>query len=134
MAHAGDFYRVTLKRTHYDWGMYRTTETRDPIAGEGYIPIPKEYAEHFHLLNSNGTNKMDVLGQNLFYYRTADGFRHGILRAQGCHSAGDIYAKQFSENGDLKAIGAWFAYIGAVEGTRIEVKWESEDSVVISRV
>ena len=83
MAHAGDCYTVELRRIHFDWGRYRNTATRNPVAGEGYIPIPKEYAQRFELLNSNGTGGVDVPGKNIFRYRTEDGFAHGTLKAQG---------------------------------------------------
>ena len=134
MAHAGDCYTVELRRTHFGWGRYRSTATRNPVAGEGYIPIPREYAQRFELLNSNGTGGADVPGKNIFRYRTEDGFAHGTLKAQGCESAGNEYAKQFSEEGNLKAIGSWFAHIGVEEGTQIKVLWETDEDVVLSKV
>lgn len=40
MAKAGDYYTITLKKSHLDWGTHRYTGTREEIPGEGYIPIP----------------------------------------------------------------------------------------------
>lgn len=134
MAKAGDYYTVTLKKSHLNWGTHRYTGTRGDVLGEGYIPIPKDVSRRFHLVNSNGTNGGDELGKNLFSYTTADGSTHGYLKAQGCNTAGDIYAKQFSGDGDLKAIGAWFAHIGATEGTIIKVEWLSSTEILLSRV
>lgn len=134
MAVAGNYYTITLKQTHLNWGTHRYTGTRDSIDGEGYIPIPKDSACRFELLNSNGTHGADEMGKNLFRYTSDDGSISGILRAQGCNSAGDIYAKQFSVDRDLKAIGSWFAHIGAEEGTVIKVAWTSPVDIVLSKV
>lgn len=132
MAKAGDSYVVTLKKTHLNWGTHRYTGTRGDVLGEGYIPIPISEAHRIGLFNSNGTYGADEMGKNIFRYSSDDGFVKGILRAQGCNSAGEIYAKQFSEDGDLKAIGSWFVHIGAIEGTKIKVSWTSPTDVVLS--
>ncbi|QTE67649.1 hypothetical protein JNO48_10640 [Clostridiales bacterium] len=134
MARTGDSYTVVLKDSHIKWGTYRNTETREPVPLEGYIPIPKECAVEFNILNSNGTDKRDIFGQNLFYCRSEDGFFEGVLKAQGSSDAGDIYAKQFAENDNLKGLGYWFRDIGAEVGSRVRVSWTSSDSVVISMV
>lgn len=60
-----------------------------------------------------------------------DGYFHGILRAQGSRSLGDIYAKQFAGDGDLKALGRWYAQIGARPGDRIRVYWISKVKIQI---
>ncbi len=134
MANIGDSYTVTLKESHLGWGTHRYTDTRDQICGEGYIPIPSKYAHRFGLLNNNGTDYMDILGQNLFNCTSADGFFEGVLRAQGCRKAGDKYAKQFSVDGDLKALGNWFYEIGAEVGDEIEVSWTSPTDIVIEKI
>ena len=65
--------------------------------GEGYLPIPRNIAKQFGILNSNGTTAgSDEHGKNLFRCKSADGEFSGILKAQGCNTAGDIYAKQFA--------------------------------------
>ena len=133
MAKAGDSYVVTLKKSHLNWGTHRYTATRDYIEGEGYIPIPRHRAMAYALYNSNGTNKRDELGKNIFRYSSNDGRFSGLLRAQGSNSAGDIYAKQFAADGDLKEIGRWFSYIGASIGTKIQVEWTSPTDIIISR-
>ena len=123
MASTGDFYIVELKEPHLDWGRVRYTNTRDRIPGEGYIPIPATDAYRLNLLNSNGTNGNDVLGQNLFYCTSADGSYQGVQ-----------YAKQFSEDGNLRGIGSWYASIGAVPGDRIRVFWTSPVDIIIEKL
>ena len=134
MANTGDFYEVELKKTHIKWGTYRYTETRASIEGEGYIPIPKSYAEKYTLLNSKGTHGEDVYGKNLFNCVSADGLFHGVLRAQGNTGAGEPFAKQFSGDHDLRAIGTWYSQVGAHEGTIIRVEWVTPKDIVISVV
>ena len=134
MANRGDSYTITLKKSHLEWGTHRYTGTRDQIYGEGYIPIPSEYAYRFGLLNNNGTGYMDILGQNIFNCRSADGLFQGILRAQGCNKAGDKYAKQFSGDGNLKALGNWFSQIGAVIGDKVRVSWISSTDIIIEKI
>ena len=65
-----------------------------------------------NLLNKNGTRGRDILGMNLFNCHSADGYFNGVLRAQGNQNRAN-FAKQFSADGDLKAIGEWYAVIGA---------------------
>lgn len=134
MANTGDTYIITLRKSHLEWGTHRYTNSRNQIYGEGYIPIPADYAYSYELLNSNGTGYRDVLGKNIFYCESADGLFKGVLRAQGCREAGDKYAKQFSGDGNLKSLGTWFAQIGAVVGDRIRVSWVSPTAIVIERV
>ena len=134
MAIAGNNYTVTLKNAHLNWGEYRDSHTRPPISGEGYIPIPRDIAKMFHILNTNGTGKIDVWGQNIFHYKTSDGRQNGVLRAQGCSGYGDIYAKQFSADNDLKKIGTWFKDIGADVGTVINVEWVSPYDIILTKV
>lgn len=86
------------------------------------------------LFNGNGTNHVDILGKNLFECESVDGYFHGILRAQGSRSLGDIYAKQFAGDGDLKALGRWYAQIGARPGDRIRVYWISKVKIQIEKL
>jgi len=99
MPKAGDSFIVTLKPSHLGWGIYRYTDTRDPIYGEGYIQIPRQYAEKFGIFNYNHP------AENSRYHFTAvNGQYSGTLLAQGCSRAGDVYAKQFAEEKNLKGI------------------------------
>ena len=133
MAKSGDYYVITLKKTHIEWGTHRYTGSRGDILGEGYLPIPRNIAKQFGILNSNGTTAgSDELGKNLFRCKSADGVFSGILKAQGCNTAGDIYAKQFAGDNDLKILGSWYSHIGAREGTRIKVEWISPTDIVLS--
>lgn len=133
MAHTGDSYIASLSKSHLKWGVHRYTYTREPIIGEGYIPIPKKYAREFNILNSNGTPSGDTYGLNLFRFSTEDGLFSGTLKAQGCSNAGDIYAKQFAGNGDLKMLGKWYDAINASVGTRIKVTWISATDIILSK-
>lgn len=134
MAKAGDGFIVELSQSHVAWGTYRFTNSREPISGEGYIPIPLRDARRLDLFNGNGTNNIDIWGENLFECESVDGYFHGTLRAQGSRLAGDIYAKQFAGDGDLKALGRWYAQIGARPGDRIRVYWISKIKIEIEKL
>ena len=118
MPKAGDSYTIELKTSHLNWGQHRYTATRDPIAGEGYIPIPKARATEF-----------DIKLGNLYQAVFSDGFSSFTCRASGNSHAGDVYAKQFQGDGDLKAFGRWFTYCQAKEGDTVQVRFIS-DSIV----
>ena len=134
MARAGDCYEVELKEPHLGWGTYRSTNTRERREGEAYIQIPADIARSFNLLNSNGTGGRDVWGENLFRCTSADGFFNGVLRAQGSSFAESIYAKQFSGDKNLRAIGDWYEAIGAQVGDAIKVTWTSNVDIVIEKL
>lgn len=134
MATAGNSYTIVLKKAHLEWGVHRYTGSRGIVYGEGYIPIPATYARAFNLLNQNGTNYTDILGKNLFNCVSSDGLFAGVLRAQGNSGAGDIYAKQLSGDGDLKALGDWFYAVGANVGDKVKVLWTSPTDVVIEKL
>ena len=134
MANAGDTYTTILKEAHLKWGIHRYTYTRDRIYGEGYLLIPIKFARLFSIYNSNATKGKDVLGVNIFNCTSRDGLFEAQLKAQGCSRAGSQYAKQFSANDDLKAIGSWFSTIGAQVGDKIKVTWTSPTDIVIERI
>lgn len=134
MANTGDSYVITLKQSHLGWGTYRYTNTRGPVSGERYIPIPAQYARRYNIVNSNATGGRDILGQNIFNCTSSDGFFTGQLKAQGNNAAGGNYAKQFSVNNDLKALGTWFVHINAQVGDRIRVTWVSPTDITIEKI
>ena len=134
MANTGDSYVVSLKASHLGWGTHRYTDTRPAIPGESYLPIPIKYARNYNIVNSNGTNGQDVLGQNIFHCTSADGFFNATLKAQGCSHKGDIYAKQFSVNNNLRALGTWYNHINAQIGDQIQVTWTSPTDIVLERI
>lgn len=134
MAKAGDSFVVELSQSHVAWGTYRFTNSREPISGEGYIPIPLIDARRLKLFNGNGTRHVDKWEKNLFECESMDGFFRGILRAQGSRSAGDIYAKQFAGDGDLKALGRWYAHIDARSGDKIRVYWIDAKRIEIEKL
>ena len=135
MAKIGDWYIVELLAPHLGWGVVRYTNTRERIYNEGYIKIPADIARDYEIYNSNGNNGADILGRNLFYCDTADGYLNNVVvKAAGSKCAGDIYAKQFQGNGDLKLIGRWYKYIGAQVGDRIRVTWVNSDRIYLERL
>lgn len=134
MAKTGDSYVVTLKKAHLEWGTHRYTHTRGRIYGEGYLPIPARRARAYEIYNSNNTGGYDVLGVNIFNCQSRDGFLNCEMKAQGCSTAGSVYAKQFSVDDDLRALGDWYAHIGAVEGDRVRVTWMSATDIVLEKI
>ena len=130
MAKQGDSYRIKLKPPYLNWGDYRNPTNREFIDGEGYIPIPREYAERFGIFNSNHIPK--GLGYNMFYASSADGFLDNVLLlAQGCSNAGDVYAKQFSVKGDLKKIGSWYRHCNASTDNFVKISWLSPTEILL---
>lgn len=130
MAIAGNTYTIQLGYSHLGWGNHRYTNSRDIIYGEGYIPLPKRYARTFNIYNSN--NPTTGLSYNLFRASSTDGFLNNVtLLAQGCSTAGDIYAKQFSVQGDLSMIGAWYASQNATANNSVRVTWISPTDIIL---
>ena len=74
------------------------------------------------------------MGNKLFECESVDGYFHGIRRTQGSRSSRYIYAKQFAGDGDLKALGGWYAQIGARPGDRIRVYWISKVKIQIEKL
>lgn len=60
----------------------------------------------------------------------ADGFPSFAARAAGNSTAGDILAKQFQGDGDLKAFGRWYANSGAEIGDTVRVTFTAPDVVL----
>ena len=134
MAKAGDRFIVKLKKTHLGWGTHRYTNSRDIIPGEGYIPIPSNYAKLYQIYNSNKTKGLDILGVNIFNFRTDDDFLSGELKSQGCSVGGAVFAKQFSVNDDLKALGTWYTYVNMQVGDKVEVRFTSSTDIIIRKI
>lgn len=118
MPNTGDMYNVEIKPSHIDWGRYRYTTTRNRIEGEAYVKIPREYAINFGI----------HLG-DLYTATFTDGFPSFVVRAAGNSGAGDVYAKQFQGDGDLKAFGRWYTSVGAKVGDSICVEFISPTTV-----
>lgn len=134
MAKAGDSYIVTLEKAHLEWGTHRYTGSRPQIYGEGYLHIPRQVAKAFSLYNSNNTGGADVWGVNIFKCKSKDGLYNGVLKAQGNSRQGDVYAKQFSGNNDLQALGSWYSAMGAQIGDMVKVLWISPTDILIELI
>ncbi|MBC8883710.1 hypothetical protein H9X57_11080 [Flavobacterium piscinae] len=130
MAKSGDRFITTLKRAHLEWGSFRHTNSRGIIYGEGYLQIPAKEARRLNITNSNL-----VGGNNVYICSSTDGFLNNItLKSTGCNKAGDIYAKQFNGNGNLKLIGNWFSHINAKVGDQIEILWITSNKIQIRKL
>ena len=127
MPNIGDWYIVSLKKAHLEWGSHRHKFNRPGIIyGEGYIQIPADVAYDFNIYNSN-----NPYGANVYYDCTSyDGYYTGTLLAQG-NQGNPFYAKQFSEYDDLKAVGYWYYQVNAVIGDYIKVVFTSPSDVII---
>lgn len=123
MPEAGNSYTVVLKAAHMDWGRHRHTNTRDQIPGEAYVQLPKLYARMY-----------DIRLGDLFTATFADGFPSFTARAAGNSTAGDIWAKQFQGDGDLKAFGRWYAYCGADVGDTVRVTFTSPTTILFELI
>lgn len=131
MAVAGDSYTITLNQAHLDWGRHRYTNSRGMVYGEGYIPISAPNARSFDIYNcKHNPNRADLLSVNIFNCTSSDGFFTGVLKAAG-NQADGVHAKQFEGNGDLKALGSWYAHVNAQVGDHVEVTWTSPTDIVI---
>mgnify|MGYP003366009931 CR=1 FL=1 len=138
MAQSGDLYNIEIQEVHMNWGTKRWTQNREPVAGEGYIPIPAQKAKLFDIFNSNALKSTDPktsekLGVNLFDCYDLNGFV-GKVKATGTSQAGDIYAKQFSGSGNLKLIGTWFQKNNISAGDWIEVSWINATQIFIKKI
>lgn len=132
MPQAGDCFTVTLKSTHIGWGTHRYSNSRPLITGECYIPIPAHCAHQYSIYNSNYTQGRDILGQNIFNAQSTDGFFCGIVKTSGNSHAGDIYAKNLSGQGNLKAFNDWFNQMNVTVNTSIRVEWTSRTDILFT--
>lgn len=129
MPQSGIFYIVEIMEAHIMWGEFhpsRHSHSRREIYGEGYIQIPSKIAYRYGIFNKN-----NPFGANVRYNCTSyDGYYSGCLLAQG-NQHDPIYAKQFSQEGDLKAIGDWYDYVGATTGDYVKVVFTSPTDMKI---
>ena len=131
MAQKNDYLISTLSKAALEWGTHRYTNSRGYVYGEGYLPIHAEDARRLELYNNNGTDYENVYGENLFHCSSVDGLFEGVLRSQGNRAKGDIYAKQFAGDKNLKALGHWFREVNAQEGDQVKVTWISPTEICI---
>ncbi len=125
MPNAGDSFTVELKEPHIGWGTERHTNTRARRQGEAYIKIPRSEATRLSIFNGNRPN-----ANTLYEVRCVNGNPiNGRLLAQGSEDHNDVYAKQFSVQGDLKQVGQWYTSVGAVPGGHVRITFTSETSL-----
>ncbi|OES43347.1 hypothetical protein [Domibacillus iocasae] len=127
MPRTGDTFTTTLKQAHLEWGSHRHTNTRGTVYGEGYLHIPRQVATALDIYNSN------CPGANITYTcNSVDGFLQNVsLKASGCSTAGDIYAKQFQGNGNLQLLGQWFRHVNAQIGDQVRILFTSPTEMEI---
>lgn len=136
MPNTGDYYEVTLKKTHINWGQHRYTYTRERIYGETFIPIPLKIARALGIYNSN-KEKRDILGVNLFEYKTYINdtvHSEGTVKAQGCNKKGAIHAKNLSGYMNLKELSPWIDNANIQVGDRIQVYFSSPTSIELRKL
>lgn len=121
MPRTGDQLIVTFNSmAPLSWGSRRYRNTRTRRTGERYIPIPRKDAKRLKLYNSNwGTE----LGINIFNVHSSDGIFNGQLKTAGCSRRGDVYAKQFQGNGDLRSLEPWLRVHQAQVGDQVRFVW-----------
>jgi hypothetical protein len=130
MPNTGNYYIVTLKKTHLGWGTHRKTNSRPRINNEGYIPIPFKYALSFNITNLHFTKQ-----SNIYKFSTSDGFlKDEELKASGNRKRGDKYAKNLHGNGNLKLLGTWFLQINVKIGDQIKVEFISPTEILLTRI
>lgn len=108
------------------WGSLRYRNTRTRRTGERYIPIPRRDAKRIGLYNSNWRTG---LGINIFNVHSSDGTFNGQLKTAGCSRKGDIYAKQFQGNGNLRSLEPWLNAHHAQIGDQIRFVWLNQTDI-----
>ncbi len=130
MPNTGNCFIATLKKTHLGWGTHRKTNSRPKIEEECYLPIPSNYALRFQITNLHYEGR-----SNVYKFSTSDKFyENQELKASGNKKKGDIYAKNFHGNGDLKLLGAWFKHINAQIGDEIKVEFVSPIEILLTKI
>ncbi|CAM4364740.1 hypothetical protein [Lacicoccus alkaliphilus] len=126
----GDSYIIELKQAHLEWGVYRHTDTRSRIPGEGYLPIPRQKAVDYSIYNGNHSSV-----SNIYECTSQDGYLlQESVKASGSSRAGDIYAKQFQGNEDLSLFGRWFSHVNAQIGDHVRVTFTGPSSFEIEKI
>ena len=129
MPKAGDKFQTN---TYQHWGEYnpkRSSPSRLPEQDETYIVIPKQFAQQFDIRMSNDPDA------NTDYTAYDDqGDLICTLKAQGCSTKGDVFAKQFAGKGDLSALRSWILKNNIADTDNIEVEFLSTNSLKLSKV
>lgn len=111
------------------WGTYRRTNSRPHRNGESYIPILRADARRLHLCNQNNGNG---LGLNIYNVTSSDGTFSGQLKTAGGIRRGDIFAKQFEGNGNLRLLTPWLQSHHAQVGDSVLFHWTSPTDIVMT--
>lgn len=129
MPNTGDSFITTLKQAHLQWGSHRHSNSRGIVYGEGYLQIPASIARNLNITNSNSKNN------NIYNCTTSDGYLNNVsIKATGCSSAGNIYAKQFHGSGNLQLLGGWFNHINAKIGDKIKIDFISPIDIMLTKI
>jgi len=130
MPNKGDSFITILKEAHLKWGTLRHSSSRQKIDQEAYLQIPISIAKKFKRYNSNKLN-----ANTEYLCNSKDGFlENKILKASGASKKGNIYAKQFQGNKDLKLLGRWFNEINASPKDKIKITWITSTSIEIEKL
>lgn len=131
MPKTGDSYEAILSETHISWGEVRRTDTRRPIAGENFIPIPISEARRIGIFDKKSG---EGIGNNEFNATSADGFYQGVVKVSGYSPSDPIYAKNIAESGNLKGFSDWFEKAEFYPGTRVKVEWVSDTEILFTKL
>ena len=131
MPNRGDRFETHL---YARWGERRPigkreTASRDVILEEAYIHIPQQAARAYGIYMSNRADA------NTDYdaYDEAGNFI-ATLKAQGNIAGGNVYAKQFSGSGNLKALAPWIGHYNITDDDTLEVEFLSPTSIRITKI
>ena len=114
-------------------GLNAQTDMFPEYTQESYDIAMNYKAEHIQMFNVHKPNNIcyTYMYYNIFHCTSYDGFLDVDMKSQGAVREGEIYAKQFSVNNDLTAIGAWYRHVGAQPGDQVEVRWTSPVNMTI---
>jgi hypothetical protein len=129
MPRAGDRF---ITHTYQKWGQYdpkRISHSRNEIPNETYLVVPADIARQFDIYMSNmaGANtEYDAYDQNKRFICT--------LKAQGNSKGGQIYAKNISGSGNLKALSEWINSYDITDNDRIEIVFLSSTELMLIKI
>ena len=123
MSRVGKFFDVELKSVHLNWGREgESRKSNERNIYESYIPINIENARRFNILRGE-----------VFDCISLDGYFEGKLKATGSQGEGNRFGKNFTKNGDMRALGYWLKDRNGVQpGTSVRIEFIEENKIYIS--
>lgn len=106
----------------------RSSESRNTVLKESYLHIPQSAAKKYGIFNSNKAG-----AQTNYDAYDKDGNKIATLKAQGDTKSGEVYAKQFSGSGNLKAMFPWLSKNKITDDDELEIEFLSEHSIKVEK-